>query len=118
MLVIVGNRPDPQSKISFLSCFNQRVKQNHLALFSRGKVVRSPLGDVADRSWPKGNSSSVDAQPSASLEHVAEHIFVAVLDLFRVGILYGLEGDQAGTEPPPFHQAYVADFLVDLLQMP
>src|SRR5215467_3984270 len=60
---------------------DQRVKQYQRAVFSRGKVVRCALWDMADHSQAKRNAAIIDAQPAATLEDLTDDVFVAVVDL-------------------------------------
>src|SRR3989338_1023125 len=83
----IENREWQPSIFSFSHCFYQRVKQNHLALCPRRKVVRSPFRDMADRSRPQSDPAPVDAQTPASSENVTEDILISVFDLLRIRTL-------------------------------
>ena len=102
----------------FLLCFYHRVKQNHIALLSRRKIVRRPFRDVTDGARPERDPSPVDAQTTAASEHVADHVLVSVADPFWIGILSRFERDEAGAKALPLRAIYIADFLIDLFQVP
>src|SRR5215831_860037 len=60
---------------------DQRVKQYQRAVFTRGKVVRCALWDMADHSQAKRNAAIIDAQPAATLEDLTDDVLIVVVDL-------------------------------------
>src|SRR5215813_910075 len=65
----------------FLAGCDQRVKQYQRAVFTRGKVVRCTLWDMADHSQAKRNAAIIDAQPAATLEDLTDDVLIVVVDL-------------------------------------
>ena len=76
--------------------------------------MRRAFGDMANRSGTQRNSAAVDAQAPASFEHVADDVFIIVIDLRWVRVLLRPEGDEAGSKVLLFKATLVTNLLIYL----
>ena len=72
--------------------------------------------DVADYAGFQRNSFAINSQAAGAFDDVADHVFVRVVDLFRVGILARFEGDQAAGELFPGEAVGVANLVVEMFE--
>ena len=53
--------------------------------------MRRAFRDMADDSRTERQPFSANAQPAAAFDHLADDVFISVLDLFRIAILVAAE---------------------------
>ena len=74
------------------------------------------FGDVADRSRGECNALATGAHPAAAFDHLADNIFIVMIDLFGVGALARSKTNDAGGESLLLAKIVITDFVVKLAQ--
>ena len=69
--------------------------------------------DVADDSGAQLNAAAIDAQPAATFEDVADHVFIGVNDLLGVRVFVRTEGDQTAGKSLFLKAVLVANLIVE-----